>query len=69
MPEIWLSGEKVGTWNGASTPVKGDELPVVLDGQTYHAEVKRVFSRHSEHAAPTTIIEIEEPRPPQFFYA
>lgn len=69
MLEIWLSDEKVGTWNGNSTPVKGDEIPVTLDGEKYYATVKRIFNRHSETTAPTTIIEIEEPRPPQFFLA
>lgn len=66
MPEIWCSDEKVGVWNGSSQPVKGDELPVTLDGENYHATVKRVFNCHSEQTAPTVIIEIEDPRPLPF---
>lgn len=63
MSEIWCGGEKVGTWNGNSQPVKGDEVPVTLDGEKYDAKVTRVFKRHNENTAPTDIIEIEDPRP------
>lgn len=61
MAEIWIGDDKVGDWTGSSQPAVGDELPIDLDGEEYHAKVLRVFKRHSKNTAPTDVIVIDDP--------
>jgi len=61
--EIWCDDEKIGVWGGASDPEVGDRLPVTIDGEKYNAKVKKVYKQHNENCPPTTIIEIENPKP------